>query len=357
MKNLNYKYFMITFILCFIIIVISIIHLEYFFSFKNPYERLVVGRQAKVTINLKGLPAASIVNAKLNHGAGLNKAYDIAIFGNSRAVMVGAQHIKAIQGRTFFNFAVGGTAFQQSVRSLEYLASHGKAPRVAIISYDNAELQFVGIPYWPAPIFELPRFFEDSVILLREDYGTLHQRIKDLVKLADHFSGQAWNHFELMWNFKNLLQRVDHFIALWLDVDLGPFPNLRDGSRTQKIPNEQVNFEAFRPQTSMPRAENRFLLIGLRRLARLAETHEIRIIIYESPLAPPLALKYGSKPTEPAIETRRWLKRGCRNTILECYSAPIFKIENSNHWPDCCHAPADKLGAFISAIINAPSRL
>ena len=356
MKNLCNVYFVITFIFCFFILLIPIIHIGNLFFLKNPYGILAVDHQAKATINLKGLPAASIINAKLSHGAGLNKAYEIAMFGNSRSIMVGAQHINAIQGRTFFNFSVGGTAFQQSVRSLEYLVSHGKAPRVAIISYDNAELQFVGVPYWPVAIFEVPRFIEDAAILLGEDYGTLHQRVKDLVKLAGYFFGQAWHHFELMWNFKSLLHRIDHFIAIWLGVDLGPFPNLRDGSRIQKPSNEQVNFEAFRPQTSMPRAENRFLLIGLRRLARLAKTHEIRIIIYESPLAPPLALKYSSKPTEPAVETRRWIKRGCKNTILECYTAPIFKIENSKHWPDCCHAPADKLGAFISRIINPPSR-
>tara|TARA_B100001093_G_scaffold473410_1_gene497310 strand:+ start:2078 stop:3151 length:1074 start_codon:yes stop_codon:yes gene_type:complete len=356
MAIFNYKYFMIIFSFCFIILVIVIISAEYLFLLRNPYERLSDDRQANATINLEGLPAASIVSAKLNHGAGLNKAYDIGIFGNSRAVMLGAQHIKAIQGRTFFNFAVGGTSFQQSVRSLEYLANHGKAPRVAIISYDNAELQFVGIHYWPAPIFELARFFEDGAILLREDYGTLHQRINDLAKLADHFSGQAWHKFELMWNFNFLLQRLNHFITLWLGSDQGPLSNLPDGSRVQKTPIDQINFETFRPETSMPRAENRFLLIGLRRLTRLAEKHGIRIIIYESPLAPPLALKYMSEPTGPAIETRRWFKRGCRNTILECYPAPIFKTENSNHWPDCCHAPADKLGTFISDIINAPSR-
>ena len=144
----------------------------------NPYNTSAADQRDENAVDLKGLSVQSVAAAKLSHGATPEDAYDVAIFGNSRAVMVGARHIEAVHDRTFFNFAVGGTAFQQSVRSLEYLADQGKAPRIAVISYDNAELQFVGIPYWPQPVFEIVSFVEDVVTLLREDYGTLHQRVK-----------------------------------------------------------------------------------------------------------------------------------------------------------------------------------
>ena len=117
------------------------------------------------------------------------------------------------------------------------------------------------------------------------------------------------------------------------------------------MPNQEISFEQFRPQTSAPRAENRYFLIGLRRLAQLAEAHGTRIVIYESPLAPPLAREYGLRPTAAAAETRRWIARGCANSPLECHSAPIFEVNHDRYWPDCCHAPADQLGAFISHII------
>jgi hypothetical protein len=351
----SYKYFNFIFITVAFSLLLFVFNIGILNFLNNPYDPSAADQRGENAVDLKGLSVQSVVAAKLSHGATLGYAHDVAIFGNSRAVMLGARHIETIRGRTFFNFSVGGTAFQQSVRSLEYLANHGKAPRIAVISYDNAELQFVGIPYWPQPVFEIVSFFKDVVTLLREDYGTFHRRVRDSVKVAEYFFRNAWHHVELLWNFERLLNKIVHFFALWCGEDRGPFTSLRDGSRTQEISSVPVNFAKFRPQTSAPRAHNRFFLIGLRRLARLAETYETRIIIYESPLAPPLARKYGSEPTKPALETRHWVSLGCADSPLECHPAPIFETVNGQYWPDCCHAPADKLGAFISGIIASPS--
>src|SRR5690606_24145659 len=65
------------------------------------------------------LPVDDIVAIKATHGIRA-PAYEVALFGNSRAVMVGHRHIGLDEGR-FFNFAVGGTSFQQSVVMLERL--------------------------------------------------------------------------------------------------------------------------------------------------------------------------------------------------------------------------------------------
>lgn len=350
-KNFNYIFLSVTFI-----IILSIFNIDHLSIINNPYNRHVINRQSEPSIDLKDLSAQSIVAAKLTHAVTLDHAYDVAIFGNSRVVMLSAHHIGAIRSRTFFNFAVGGTAFQQSVRALEYLVDHGKPPKVVVISYDNAELQFVGVPYWPQPIFEVFRLFKDVAMLLGEDYATFHQRVKDAVKLAEYFAEYGWHHVELAWNFERMVNRIDHFAALWRGADRGLSTNLQDGSRTQQLPTQEITFEKFHPQTSAPRAENRYILIGLRRLARLAEAHGIRIIIYESPLAPPLARKYRQRPTAAAVETRRWIATGCADSSLECHPAPSFELDHDRYWPDCCHAPADQLGAFVSRIIATRPR-
>lgn len=340
--------FILSFSLLFIILLITVLNSSLFFKHVNPYSSL----SSTEYVDLDGLSVSDVVVAKLTHGAARDRAVDVGVFGNSRSVMLQASQIPILQGKTFFNYSVGGTAFQQSVRSLEYLAGRGVAPKTAIISIDNTELQFVGLPYWPQPIFDGISFLRDLSILFGEEYGGFHQRLKDAVKLFNYFSGASWRQFELAWNFDKLTRRVRYLWRGYSAHTLSESPNLATGSRRQTLPDSPVDMSGFKPQTSMPRAENRYLLIGLRRLAEIARRHGTRIVVYESPLAPELAMRYTSRPTAPANETRKWFRLGCEGTPLECHAAPILPVDRGELWPDCCHAPANALGAYVSGLLQ-----
>lgn len=300
------------------------------------------------------MSVADVVAAKLTYATSREEPFDLAVFGNSRSVMLGSEHIAQWQRGRGFNFSVGGTAFQQSVRSLEYLAHHGVAPKTAVISIDNAELQFVGSPYWPQPLFDGIRIFQDIFSLLREDYAGFHQRLKDAVKLAEYFAGDGWHHFKLAWNFDTMLRRGRHFFGDMDVAEIDALPSQKDGSRRPKTAKEPPNLVGFKPETSAPRAVNRYVLIGLRRLAILAEEYGTRVIVYESPLAPELASAYGARPTGSASESRRWMTLGCKAANVECHPAPVLPTQETTYWPDCCHAPAVILGKYVSDLIANP---
>jgi hypothetical protein len=343
----KYLYFFISFFIIFFVSTLFIVGYNNLYSIKNPY----INNQKSRFVNLEGLSVSDLVAAKLTYATSGIEPFELAIFGNSRSVMLGGGDISQWKDGHSFNFSVGGTAFQQSVRSLEYLAHHGVAPKTAVISIDNAELQFVGPPYWPAPLFDGFRIIQDIWSLLDEDYSGSHQRIKDAVKLTEYFAGWGWAHFKLEWNFDTMRRRGKHFIATVEDLNTVVLSNSIDGSRRQNPVTKLPNLKAFKPETSAPRAENRYLLIGLRRLADLMERYGTRIIVYESPLAPDLASIYTARPTVVASETRRWMKLGCVGTGIECHSSPVLPNDATVYWPDCCHAPAAILGEYVSGLI------
>jgi hypothetical protein len=347
MVKIKVSYFFVVFSAIFSVLVVFIVGFNNVYVIKNPY----LNNKNSTTVNLDGLSVSDLVAAKLAYATSKKEPFELAVFGNSRSVMLGTEHIAQWKRNRAFNFSVGGTAFQQSVRSLEYLAQHGVAPKTAVISIDNAELQFVGSPYWPQPLFDGFRIFQDISSLLREDYAGFHQRLKDSVKLAEYFTNDGWHHFKSAWSFDTMLRRARYFFG---EVDVAKIDALAsqsDGSRRPIIAKEPPNLKAFRPSTSGPRAVDRYLLIGLRRLAVLAEQHGTRIIVYESPLAPELASIYTARSTDAASETRRWMALGCMAANVECHAAPVLRTRVAAYWPDCCHAPAVVLGKYVSDLI------
>ena len=347
MSKKIYSHFFIVFISFFCIFTILIVSYNNIYKIENPYLR----NSNALTVNLDGLSVSDLVAAKLAYATSKKEPFELAIFGNSRSVMLGSEHVAQWKRDRGFNFSVGGTAFQQSVRSLEYLAHHGVAPKTAVISIDNTELQFAGSPYWPQPLFDGFRIFQDIWLLLREDYAGFHQRLKDSVKLAEHFANDGWHHFELAWNFDTMLRRGRHLFGEVDVAKIDALPSQSDGSRRPEITKKPPNLETFRPATSASRVMDRYLLIGLRRLAILAEQYGTRIIVYESPLAPELASIYTTRPSDAASETRRWMTLGCMDTNIECHWAPVFQTHVTAYWPDCCHAPPVVLGKYVSNLI------
>ena len=82
------------------------------------------------------LPGKDIVKLKLRHG--IAQQIDVALFGNSRIISVGASDLE-IGGRSFFNFAIGGSGLRNSVEMLSALFRDGRPPELAIISMNNLD--------------------------------------------------------------------------------------------------------------------------------------------------------------------------------------------------------------------------
>jgi hypothetical protein len=73
------------------------------------------------------------------------------LFGNSRAVAVSHRDL-GLPASEFFNFAVGGTSFRQSVAMVQMLHDACKLPDTVIISLDNHDINFFSHAYWPGLI-------------------------------------------------------------------------------------------------------------------------------------------------------------------------------------------------------------
>src|SRR5690349_20011124 len=97
------------------------------------------------------LPGDEVIAIKLNRAKQV-PPYDVGLFGYSRIMMVGADDL-GLPGKRVFNFSIGGSSIRQSIRLLEELHAMGKAPAIAIISVDHAELGMPsiagGLPWFP----------------------------------------------------------------------------------------------------------------------------------------------------------------------------------------------------------------
>ncbi|MBV5325322.1 MAG: hypothetical protein J0626_08665, partial [Rhodospirillaceae bacterium] len=75
-------------------------------------------------------------------------AYDILVLGNSRPLPLTESDLGMAQGK-MFNAALTGESLRSSVLLLERLAEIDRLPRIALISFDHAELNYYGNPQWP----------------------------------------------------------------------------------------------------------------------------------------------------------------------------------------------------------------
>ena len=111
----------------------------------------------------------------------------------------------------------------------------------------------------------------------------------------------------------------------------------------------------FEPGGPGFRAHNRYVFIGLKRLAALKRRHKIRIVVYESPLAPEVVKIRAESVSPQALESRRWFSAGCQDNSVECISAPVLPSVPNLNWPDCCHPPARVLGRFLERLAHVPA--
>jgi len=318
----------------------------------NPFDPSFSGLKAQTN----RLGVRDLLAAKYHHAVLRKKQYDIGVFGNSRSAMVSRGDV-SLPNLDFFNFSVGGTSFIQSVTLLEELAEQGVAPKTAIISIDHPELQFIEFLYFPEPIFRPADYAGDVLTILHDGVGTRRQRRSDAVKVIDWAHKQSWARFRENWNVDTLTRRIGYFRAASVDrQEDGVNPTNRiDGSHEQILPEQQLSFADFEPGSPAFRAHNRFVFIGSKRLAALKRQNKIRIVVYESPLAPEIN-KIRSENTSPqALESRRWFNAGCQDSSVECIFAPVLPSVPNLNWPDCCHPPARVLGGFFDRLVQMPA--
>ena len=66
----------------------------------------------------------------------ISKTHDVGVFGNSRFLPVGDDLVEG-RDETFFNFAIGGENFRNSIAMVERLRAVDKLPEVLIVQMDS----------------------------------------------------------------------------------------------------------------------------------------------------------------------------------------------------------------------------
>lgn len=281
------------------------------------------------------LPVDDIVAIKATHGIRA-PAYEVALFGNSRAVMVGHRHIGLDEGR-FFNFAVGGTSFQQSVVMLERLVMAGKAPRTALISLDNLDMNFYGGVSWPFVLGDPGRAIRDA-----RDIWNLGFR--NPLRIAIEPARLTLNQTISFMNAK----RMGAYLTLLGGGELATgILYATDGARTPgpASPLSQIDMLVH----PMPNAYHQYHLRSyMNRLGGLRQAGT-RIVVYESPVHPSLIPEVEKNRRPDTASFRRELAALCERAGVACLPAP--ELVTDDPWPDCCHAPADALGSFLRRLL------
>jgi len=293
-----------------------------------------------------------IFAAKMAH-ARYNDRYDIGIFGNSRSLMLTAENIAA-GDRTFFNFSIGGQSLRTSILLLEELAAIGKAPETALISFDNAELEYYQNPdtrgLWP----RLAIAWRDIRKIYASEAPPLRQWLKMAWRhiYAAYKGGERYLDIEqflvgINWRFNSATLQNAWHAELLINSNQG---YRQDGSVHQKITERVSKFSLMprQPPSILPW----YLADDLRRLAALRQ-NGIRVIVYESLLEPRNAKYFATEPSAHATIVRKTFIRNCRLLNLECYPATNpTRYSKPSNWVDITHAPATFLGSYIRSLMN-----
>lgn len=294
---------------------------------------------------LAGLPIHDLAALKRRHAAAAPR-YDIGLFGNSRVVQVGADDI-GIDPDRFFNFAVPGTTLRQSVELLELLVADGSAPRLAVISVDNAALHFQSRLAYPGLIRRLPAAATGIWRIWRSPDGGTLLAARALVDTV--LTG--WAQIRHVYSFGQVYSRLSFMFPRMLAAP-GDFEVTfrRDGSRPMPLPEAQTAPMTLPPERPFVLARA-YLDQDLERLARI-QAQGVMVLLYESPLYPGDEVQATAAAAPEGRLLRDQLMTRCRGLALACLpAARLGRPEEPPFWPDCCHAPAALLGAYIADLI------
>ncbi len=291
---------------------------------------------------LNDLEVHDLAAVKVAHATATAR-YDVGLFGSSHVVQV-AERDLGLVGRRSFNFALPGSSFRQSVALLERLEADGRAPRTAVISLDNILLNQVGAIEYPSVGTRVTLALGDVAWLLRERSARTTAR-----SLYDHVRSE-WRQLQATFSFQRLYSRL----SFWHPERIPPPRSWTESYRTDGSRVMRPFAEWDRRLEIAPPFElwDAYLRRDLQRLARLKE-RGLRVIIFESPLAPELEIEATAERLTAAQLLREGFLRSCGELGLECSLAPsLQRRERTSAWVDCCHAPPEALGRYIASLVS-----
>jgi len=333
--------------------VLVLLHIGLFTLYFSPAPQDPFNKTANVNlITAYGtLPVVGHVRGKFHHALN-HPPYAVGLFGNSRIVMVGHEDL-GMQAGEMFNFAVGGTSFLQSVSLLAELAKAGKAPDVSIISLDHPEMQFFGYSYWPEPLSKIMKIADDAKLFYARTNGDDRPTI-DTLKIFKNSIEHAWARTKELWSF-DVVRRYLNFLSVatgFAEKQPGKVEYQSDGSTLAQpvLTRSLVEFSANRALSKM---SNRYLENAIIRLSRLVSEYGLKVVVYESPIAPEIERRLREAASSYAQATQQRTFSMCVQEGLDCRAAPVIEPpKDGPFWRDCCHAPPGQLGRFVRTLIN-----
>jgi hypothetical protein len=303
-------------------------------------------------VNLDEFSSPTFAKMKVHHGL-TQKRFDIGLFGNSRSLDVGSRHLK-LGECSYFNFSLSGESLRASATLLEQLAAKGKAPKIALVSIDNFELQLYSNPFFP----DINERWHQGIADIR--FGVLQSNISlsELVKIVWRHAYTEWRIFKLSFN----IARKRNIILDTIGAERPPFKLTRelgkgyrgDGSRTQAVSNvPALSRPKFIPGSRQ--VLSGYLGYDLNRL-KLLNDQGVTVIVYESPLDPINTRIRLINPSPQAAESRKDYFRFCNALGLNCHSALGKLAVDNTPWRDSNHAPAEVLGKYLSGLLGGRVR-
>ena len=302
--------------------------------------------------DMEDLPTAEAIILKLNHTLEVPR-YDVGLFGNSRSEMVGRKELGHDECK-FFNFSASGESIRNSLGMLEYLAALGKAPRLAIISFDHMEIEgMIGNPESLPLDAKLKFAFRDLTFV-----ATNKLSLKDNFRLAARYARMTWKSMTTAVSSRWLLEGARRL----QDWDWGKKPiqlSTVSGFRTDGSfvygREPSVTSPSFKP-TPYDQKISALLkndLVRLKALEGKGRYGVEKIVIYESPLAPPFDRLYANAPQSLTASKRKEYLNACQTLGLTCLNPPPGSIEpDKNVWRDATHPPAIGLAKYIWRLIK-----
>lgn len=280
--------------------------------------------------------------------------YDTLILGNSRPLPLRAADL-GLSETDLFNAALTGESFPTSVLLLEQLAAAGKLPRLALVAFDHAELNYFSVPQGAPWRVRWAQAGRDIWFGLT----TPEASSADLASIvARYFISEA----RILTRQFNGHRVVRGAMALWGrisggDERLAPHGQTgigyhADGSRTAPITRTP-------PLTPLP-VPNRnvipaFLDNSVARLAAL-RAQGTRVVVFETLLHPALHTQAMARPSGVAAETRKELLASCARHGLECHAAPPTFPDSGSPWADATHPPPAVLASWIASFLDLSQR-
>jgi hypothetical protein len=282
----------------------------------------------RISIDLDVLPREDVAALKIAHALE-TETYDVGVFGNSRAIGLRSEYLK-LDGQTFFNFAVPGTSFRQSVEMVEKLARAGRMPKFAIIVVDNMSLQYFANPIYPGP----PTRWYSAIDDLSFGWRSESVGQAEYIRMIKRHILLEWQAFSDLFNVRILKARR----GFGVNIDSDRAPYAADGSRFQS-----VGVEARGPEKINTAPTNIIPAYLVRDLGRLAQTTRAEgSLVVETPLEP------SSVDISPQVATklRSHMRTTCKSLKIECIGPPGSEA-GTVKWPDSSHPPVEWFGDWI----------